>query len=196
MSYIAASDVLTWGEFDGSASDVVILSTLIPQVQTVIENYTRRVFEGDSDSVATHYFTVNRDTEGSVLLLDEDLCNIVSVTIGTTSITAYVPEPRNTTPYSALRLKDNAPQTWGHESATDGAYDDAIQVSGNWCYSLTPPGDIKLAAIRLTMWAYQLRTAPPDNDRAIVTGSALIFPSKWPKDVIDMLAPYKKPVVI
>ena len=198
MSYVAASDVVAYGEFDDAASDVPLLGTLIPLVQAAIDGYTGRTFESDSDDVASHYFTVDEDTLDLTLYLDDDLAAISSVYSGSVNMAGqYVTVPRNKTPYYALKLKDVASHDWSDGTDSDGSYDGAIIVTGNWAYSTTAPNDIKLVALKLTYLAYKQRVGLEQTTQPVMTPSgAMILPARWPADVLQMLEPYRKRFVV
>jgi len=198
MSYVAASDIIQFGEFDDNASDVPLIGTLIPLVEAAIDSYTGRTFESGSDDVASRYFTVDVDTEDLTLYLDDDLAAISSVYSGSVDMAnQYVTVPRNSTPYYALKLRDVATHNWGDGTDSDGSYDGAIIVTGNWAYSTTPPGDIVLAALKLTYLAYKQRVGLEQTTQPVITPSgAMILPARWPADVLQMLEPYRRRFVV
>jgi hypothetical protein len=197
MAYIASSDVKAWsGVPDTDTADDAELALLIARAQKYIDEYTGRVFESTSDNEQTRYFTAAIDVEGATLWLDKDLNSLGSngIIAGTDTLasTDYVTEPRSDKPYYALTLTDNTPEEWGN-SNSDGDYENAIQISGQWAYSSAAPADIQYAALRLTKWYYkQGRLTDETADRPIVLESgATVLPSQIPADVKEILDRYR-----
>lgn len=197
MAYVASSDVKQYGGVPSSDSvDDVEITLLIGRAQKYIENYTGRVFESDSDSESTRYFTAIDDVEGRVLYLDQDLLAVATITAGQSSDTIvasdYVTEPRNDTPYFALRLKDNSDKCWD-EDTSDGDYENAIVVNGQWAYSASPPADIKHATIRLVRWYYEQGRVNPQDERPVVLESGVtVLPAAIPSDIKEILNYYRR----
>lgn len=113
-------------------ADDAVLEQLLKQASSHIETQTGRRF---MPSVETRYYDVPSvdSDDPRVLKLDGDLLEVLTLTNGDgTAIpsTEYTLRPRNTTPYSAIRLIDNSTYYW----ASDGAGDthDVIAVYGIW----------------------------------------------------------------
>ena len=189
MAYTTAAAVKTYGEISGPGHDTR-LELLVPQAQAAIDRYCNRTFEASADS--TRYFDAVRDVSDDfrTLYLDEDLCSITSVTNGdSTSVTgaSYVTEPRNRTPYYALRLKDSATVSWTYDTTPENA----ISITGKWAFSATAPNDIVLACNRLVLYLFRNREG--EGDRTIMnTSGMLVLPAQMPADVRDLLRPYRK----
>ncbi|MCC6612507.1 MAG: phage head-tail connector protein [Anaerolineae bacterium] len=170
-----------------------LLTDLIERATQIIDTATGRTFAADSDS--TRKFDALRDVggEGRVLFLDEDLCQLTSVVNGdsaSVSLASLVTEPRNRAPWYALRLKLNSDLAWTYGDDPH----DAIQVTGRWAFSTTPPADIAHACIRLAASLYRQKdtqTEIGDLARATLDG-VLLLPPRLPRDVMDLLAPYRR----
>lgn len=178
-SYLAANET----------TDDALLTTLIGNAQAIINKVTGRDFEVTVDS--TRYFDAVTDVRGGILYFDTDICAITSISNAGSSVASnqYVTMPRNATPYYAIRLKDDATQTW---QSTSAASEDAISVTGKWGYSTTAPADIAQACMRLTAYLYRQRENANDLDRALVVGNATVLPARLPQDIMEMLIPYRR----
>ena len=80
MAYISSSDVKAWGGVpDSDTVDDAELTLIIARAQKYVDEYTGRVFEVDSDSEATRYYTASIDVARNTLWLDKDLNTVASV---------------------------------------------------------------------------------------------------------------------
>jgi hypothetical protein len=132
--------------------------------------------------------------DGDTIYLDEDLAAITTVTNGDgTTLTAaqYATEPRNRTPYYAIKIRSSASVAWEYSSTTDD-HENAIAITGKWAYSVTAPADIVQACVRLAGYLYRQKDNAAELDRPIVAGNATILPSRLPADLDLMLRPYVK----
>ena len=108
MAYTTFSEVQTYLDLS-TTGDATLINELIDSAKSAIDVYTGRTFE-HTTIAATRYFTVDVDTDGPDLFLDDDLCKIASVKTdcdGTTvslGTTEYITHPRNETPYYKLTL--------------------------------------------------------------------------------------------
>lgn len=176
-----------------TAEDDALLTSLITRAQQMIDTAAQRTFEAAAD--ATRRFDAVRDvtSDGQMLFLDDDLCQITTVVNGdgaTVSASAYTTEPRRQTPYYALRLKPSAGLAWTYTTDPQNA----IQITGRWAYSLSAPADIAHACVRLAAYLYRQKdtqAALGDLPRAAPEG-VLLMPARLPHDVAHMLAPYRR----
>lgn len=190
MAYATAALLKTYLDISGSGDDT-LLGTLIDRAQAIIDAYCNRTFEASAN--ADRSFDTERDVEGSVLYLDEDLASINSITNGDgVALTAadYTTEPRNETPYYAIRLKSSSSVFWTYDDNND--HEDAITVSGKWAYSTSAPNDIVHACIRLAGYLYRQQDNSSDLDRPVYVGNATVLPAQLPNDIKMILAPYRK----
>jgi len=192
MAYITLSDAkLYLGIATTSTADDALFTQLISRATDMINRWCGQTFEAAQDS--SRSFDAVADVDGAMLYLDRPLCAITSITNGDgTTITAaqYVTEPRNDTPYWAIRLLTTANVTW--ESQVDGDEENAITVVGKWAYSIMAPPTISQACARLVAFMYRQRDNTSDLDRAIVTGNATILPAQIPSDIAQMLQQYRR----
>lgn len=186
MAYVTAALVRAYLGTTSSGDDTLI-TALGARAQAAIDTYCHRTFEADTNT--TRYFdAVGPHIAGPVLYLDRDLCAVNTVTNGDgTAVTAYVTEPRNDTPYYALRLKSTAGVTWTY--STD--WERAIAISGKWAYSTSAPADIVQAATRLAAFYYRQKDAALQDVTAIEAG-VVVRPVAIPADVLALLGPYKR----
>lgn len=191
MAYTNLTDVKAYANVDGAGDDAVI-GDLIVQAQAIIDRACRgRTFEAAADT--TRKFDAVRDVDGEMLYLDADLCQITSITNGdgvVVTSTQYTTEPRNRTPWYAIRLLASSGVAWTYEDDPENA----IEITGRWAWSVAVPADIEFAAVRLTAYLYRQRdTSGGDNDRPMLSASgAVLLPSQLPKDVRDLLRPYMR----
>jgi hypothetical protein len=186
MAYATLSDVRAYlGLQTTETKDDTLLQALLERAQKMIEERTHRVFEAAADS--TRYFDAVGDVEGQTLYLDEDLCAITSITNGdgvAVSSSEYVTDPRNETPWYAIRLKVSSSKVWTYQTDPEKA----ISIVGKWAYSTSAPKDVVQATIRLAAWLYRQRGSSSDIDRPMVTGEGVtILPSALPKDIQDVI---------
>jgi len=176
MAYTTTVAVKTYLGITGSGDDTLI-DGLVTYAQQIIDSYTHRMFEAGSDSTRW-------------LHLDEDLAAITTVTNGDSTVVAstkYVTEPRNETPYYALKLKLDSDLVWTYSDANE----DAISIVGKWAYSEAAPDDIVHVAIRLTAWLYQQKDAPFERTATPSLGIVTV-PADLPRDIKMLLEPYRK----
>lgn len=194
MAYATLVELKTYADFQDSDDDD-LLTDLIESAQAIIDLFTGRTFETDSDD-ATRTFDAVEDVDGRTLFLDEDLAALTSITNGDGTSYAdsdgvFVTEPRNSTPYWGITLKASAGLYWQNDS--DGDPEDAISMTGKWAYSTTAPADIKQACIRLASWLYKMRESDETADRPLLTGDGVtIMPARLPGDAVDILKRYRR----
>lgn len=188
MSYITLTELRAYIGANKPTDDA-LLTNAISEAQASIDTYCKRTFECAADT--PRYFDYIEDTDGQILYLDYDLCQITSVTNGdatTIASTDYTTNPRNSTPWCEIKLKLNSDIAWTYDDTPE----DAIAIVGRWAFSITPPNDIKHACLRLAAWYYRQRdTSNTAAEAPILTNSgAVIMPSKLPTDVTDILSKY------
>lgn len=200
VSYLTAADLKAHLGIVSSTDDAE-LSRLIGDAQKYIETQTLKVFEASADT--TRYFDVDRhvleDEDGRRVRLwldGYDLCQITSVTNGdgtTVASSQYVTEPRNETPYQALRLKQNASVAWTYSDTPE----DAIAIVGRWAYSTSAPADVVMATRDLAVWLYRRRGqegASLDAPQVSPSGM-MLFPAKVPDTVKMVIEKYQRKVL-
>jgi hypothetical protein len=177
-----------------TTSDDALLTALIARACSAIDHYCHRVFEAPT-TASTHYFDAIRDISDDrrTLYLDEDLCSITTITNNNATSTAvatthYTTEPRNVTPYYAIRLNWRADSLWTWSEAPE----DAITVYGRWGYATTVPDDIKHATIRLTNYLYSQKDASVFDVTVYPDSGVMTVPQGMPRDVQVILDPYRK----
>lgn len=143
-----------------------------------------RRFEVITDT--TRHFDAVRDVDQGLrrLWLDDDLCQITSITNGDgVLITAdqYVTNPRNEAPYYAITLKLNSDAVWTYDDTPE----DAIALVGRWGYSTAAPADMAQAVLELAAYEYRRRSSSSSTDQQVVTASgSVIVPSSVPKNIM------------
>ena len=190
MAYCGVDELKEYLGVTGATDDAMLL-TLLAAAQRTIDSYCARTFEATADTVRT--FDSQRDVDGYTLTVDADLCAITSIVSGdgtTISNSHYATEPRNETPYYAIRLKASAGKVW--TSTVAGDSENAITVTGKWAYSTSAPSDIAHVCKRLAAYIYRQKDNAGDLDRAVIAGNSTILPAQIPSDIRLMLTPYKR----
>jgi hypothetical protein len=93
-----------------------------------INDDSRRNFEATADTVK--YFNPLEDVRGRELCLYTDLSYITSITVDGAALpsTEYITDPRNSTPWEAIKLRTNSAYQWTYSTAPE----DAIVITGRW----------------------------------------------------------------
>jgi hypothetical protein len=117
------------------STDDTLLSVLVNAAHQRINDDTRRNFEATADTL--HYLDAREFVHGPMLELDSDLSYISSVTIDGAALptTEYVTDPRNSTPWEALRMRSNSSYAWSYSTDPE----DAIAVTGRWAVMHSKP---------------------------------------------------------
>lgn len=193
--WVTNTELKTYLGISGSGDDS-LLTTLIAQAQAFLEQETGRKFEASANTTRTFDAVrdVAEDEDGTarLLILDQDLCSINSVTNGdgvVVSSSDYTTEPRNDTPYWAIRLKSNSTVGWTYNDAPENA----ISISGKWAYSATCPDDVKRAALDLAAYYYRRRGVEGTAlDTPTVSPSGVtMFPGGLPGSVKAVISKYQ-----
>lgn len=156
MAYATTADVKTYLGISATTDDA-LLTALIAEAQEMIDRAAGQTFEASTNT--TRYFDAIKDVDGLTLVLDKPLASINSVTNGDgVAVTSgqYVTEPRNDTPYWAIRLKNSAGVSWTYGDDPENA----IQVSGKWAYSTSAPQAVARLCISAAAALYRLRENP------------------------------------
>lgn len=191
MAYATLTELKQYLGISASGDDG-LLGDMLTRAQAIIEAGTGRVFEAAADT--TRYFDPLINVDNSALYLDEDLAAISAITNGDaaqTTITSsqYVTEPRNQTPYYAVRLLDSANLSWEYSEDPQNA----ISISGKWAYSETAPADIVQATVRLAAFLYRQKESNADVDRTMqLPDGSMVLPSSLPRDVLAIIYRYKR----
>lgn len=190
MAYATVADVKSYLGNTTSGDDT-LLSDLIPRAQAAIDTYCHRSFEAAADT--TRAFDADRDTDGPLLYFDEDLASITTITNGdgsTIATSSYTTEPRNRTPYCAIKLLVSSGVVWEYDSNNDP--ENAISVTGKWAWSVSAPDDIAHACIRLTGYFYRQRDSQVFDTTATPELGVITIPQGFPKDVRLLIEPYRR----
>ena len=186
MAYATLTSIKRYLGISESTDDT-LLTVTAEAATSMIDRLTNRTFTATADSTRYH----NADyVVGGILYLDGDLCAITSVTNGdgvAVASTEYKSMPRNYTPYFALALDDDSDVSWDTDSGE-------IAIVGKWAWSLTPPADIEFACVRLTSYLYRQKDNMGELDRAMIAGNTTLLPAELPKDIMLILAPYRRKV--
>ncbi len=182
MGYTTLEALKSFGGFEDDSEDV-ILDVLIQSATEIINDQTGRVFEIEEET--ERYFTRHRGIpsrfEGNKLHLDMDLAAAASHITDTPTV-VYLPE--NDPPYHAIVIVDGA---WHPEE---------VIINGFWGYSKTPPSAIEIACLRLSKWLYDMRDTTTGAAVVITPEGKVLLPQGLPSDVVTILKPYMKLVVV
>ncbi len=192
MAYPVTEDIRAYTGVEKSGDDALI-DSFITEAVAFVEAYVGVGFDGTSTS--TRKFDAISDVKGRELSFDKPAVSLTTVTnnadassptvIGTS---AYVTMPRNETPYWGIKLLASGNNEW---QFTDDP-EEGITVLGNFRWSVTPPSDVAWAVKRLAVFLYRQKDTSSDLDRPLITGDGVtIMPSRFPKDVIEILNHYR-----
>lgn len=190
MSYATTAQVKSYLGLTGTSDDTLI-GDKINAATSNIETYTDRKFQVQSNS--TRYFDSCEDVDGLTLFLDHDICHINSITNGDgTAVTSaqYATNPRNGTPYYAIKLKSSYSLSW--EDDDNGDNEDAIQVSGKWGYSEAPPKDIVEACVQWAALLYKNKDSQVFDVTATPELGQLTIPKGMPASTRIALRRYQR----
>ena len=181
-----------------SAADDTLIGTLIVRAQAMIDSFCHRTFEASGDT--TKYFDMRADTgeDRRRLYFSEGLelaQSPTTVTNGDTTVmtlnTDFVVLPANDAPFYGLELLWGGVMNWVQTSS--GSSQRAISVLGRWAYSVSAPGDIVAATIRLVAFLYRQRETSADFDRPVsVADGVVLLPGRLPADLAAILLPYQR----
>ena len=169
--------------------DNTIIQHCLDAAQAQIDRYTHRTFE--ASTTAARYFDAIEDVDGRTLYLDDDLAAIASVTNGdgaALTSTSYVTRPVNETPYREIRIRSGSDNAWTYNTEPESA----ITVVGYWAYSTAAPDDIVHATVRLANYMYAQKDAGTFDVTVYPDAGAIAVPQGLPRDVQEILAPYRK----
>lgn len=185
--YITAKQVKDYLDIESTASDA-LLNLIIAAAQDWINTETGRVFEIPADT--TRYFDALVD--GRTLLFDEDLAATpTTVTNGDGTVlasTQYVLEPRNIWPKYGISLRSDSSLSWTYSTYWEGA----ISIVGRWGWSVTPPGKIVQAMLRLVSWRYKQKDSQIMDVTATPELGQITIPQGVPKDVYRDIAQFMR----
>ena len=190
MPYAYVADVKLYrGIAPTETDDDTLIQELVDAAQSQIDSYCGRTFDAGTPSTRYYDAVEDVDQNGTRLWLGTDCCAVVTITNGTgTAVTKYVTEPRNTTPFYAIRLKDSAGELFGYETDPQ----DAITVLGRWAYSVTVPPAIHQAAVRLAAYMYAQKDAQVFETTLFPDAGVMTVPQGLPRDVEQLLKPFRK----
>lgn len=186
MALITLNDLRAHIKIAGTADDT-LLQFYINSAQDAIETHTRRTFDAGTATSTRYYDDDPYTFNGSRLYLDGDLLSVstlVNGNGGTISASDYTLLPRNEPPYSIIELKSNEHWNWN----TDGE----VAVTGVWGYSGTPPYAIQEACRELATYYYRVRSSSVFEQVGPPDGPTMPVPRGLPKNVADLLAPYRR----
>lgn len=176
MAYATLTEIKADRNITGVTEDV-ILQDKLDAATARIDEYTNREFAVSANS--DRYFDSCSDVDGLTLFLDKDIHTITSITNGdgtAVASTDYVTQPRNATPYYAIKLKSSKSLWW--EDDTNGDSEDAITVNGKWGYSEAANALVKSVCLELAGYYYVRRqsqeydiTATPELGQMTAPGT-------------------------
>ena len=193
MALVTTTAVKTYLGISSSGDDALI-GTLVSAAESIIEEFTHRIFDATSSTKKFDALTDVRDSNlyfSSGLELASAPSNVTNGDGSTlTADTDFVYLPRNSFPAYGLSLLPSSSSYW--QSSTNGDAANAISITGAWGYSASgsTPSGIVQAATRLSAFLYRQRDTNADTDRPLIVDGVTILPSSLPKDVERMLSPY------
>ena len=178
--YTTLAALKSFGGFDDEED--VKLNALIGSATQIIENYTDRKFEVDDETTQdfTRVASVRTRFAGQTLFFYEELAEEASAITDSPTV---IHLPEDGPPYYGITITDGS---WAYPTVT---------VTGYWGASKTPDSGIEIACLRLSKWLYDMSEG--GGSEAIFTPEGqVLLPSGLPQDVITILKPYKKVLVV
>lgn len=163
-------------------NDDALIGHLLDRATAWLDREANRTLYADSDTTRAH--DSHEDTEGMTLYLDGDLAAITTITNGDTvavSSPEYVTEPRNDTPFYAIKLLSSSGKAW--EAAANGDSENAITITGKWSFFATKPATLTHHCIRLASYAYSQKDASTFDVVAVPDAGVIQVPQGFPADV-------------
>jgi len=197
-SYPITADLKTWLRANSQqalpSGDDTILGNCITAAIGFCEGPegAGRRFEVTADSTRRFDAVADIDQGLRRLWLDDDLCQITSITNGdgvVISASQYVTNPRNETPWYAITLKLSSDYVWTYDDSPESS----IVIVGRWGYSLLAPPDIAQAVLELAAFEYRRRSTSSSSDQQVVTASgSVIVPSSVPKNIMTVFTHHRR----
>jgi hypothetical protein len=199
MALCSLSDVKTYLGISQSGDDALLQNCIDTARRAIISYCGGRIFDAgpvgeEEPAVETRYFNSGTvQISGRSLLIDyHELAAAPTAVLldGTIDLTPHVKVYGNP-PYSELILRGDCGYSWRGGGDVDA--EDAIEITGLWGYSLSPPTDVKQAAVIWAAHLYQLKDAAPDGTMsALGSGSDDLhsFVRNIPSNVVLLLRPY------
>lgn len=188
MAYLDAGTLRTYiGGIDTSQD--ALLTATIARAQSQIETETRRKFEAQTNITRVYPNFYDRIVGMNHLYLDDDLLSLTTLVNGNGSTIAssgYFLLPLNQTPSQSIRLKTNPSPVWIWNT------DQTIQVTGTWGFSTTAPADIVQATLRLATKMWRERDSQIFDITFEPGMGQLTIPAGMPKEVQQLIAPYRR----
>jgi hypothetical protein len=182
MEYTSLQALKNFGGFEGEEEDDLLLA-LIQSATGIIETRTGRIFkvEAEADQIFSRYAGVSNRFDGNMLYFYKELADEASAITDSPTV---VHLPENGPPYYGIRKVEGS---WAYP---------AVTVTGYWGYSKTPPPDIEMACLRLAKWLYDMKDTHAGNSAIITPEGKVLLPQGLPSDVMALLKPYVKVVVV
>lgn len=173
--------------------DDEMITDLITQASRYIDSETNHTFYARTE---THYYSVPRNYSRRLVINDDDLLTVASVTNGNGDIIPvenYNLEPYNKTPKVAIVLK------WSQSSSpfwmpdNRGNMEAVIQVAGTWGYATTAPADIEMACREIVINCYQNRFGQQNMAVAQITAAGVVLtPQDIPQMALRIISKYTR----
>lgn len=186
MAYVTLDDVKGFLGVSGTGDDTLILA-LIDAAQEMVDQFCDRCFEASVDEVRV-FDCVYPTVIGRDLFLDADLCAVTEVVNGDGSVVMadeYVTQPV-TPPFFALRLLDASQKVWTYAASPDGA----LQVTGRWAATITPPPVVVHATRELVAWLYRSYDRQGGGEQGTAPAAPMAAP--LPAVVTTLLEPWRR----
>jgi hypothetical protein len=192
MTYCKAIDVVKHLGID-SLTDTPLIESLVVSATAFIDGYCHRAFAAAADT--TRYIDARgRHIRGLSLFLDNvgELAQITQIVNGDgleLASTDYVTTPRTLPPFWSIRIKGRSGKQWTFTDDWEGA----IEITGRWAYSITPPDAIREACVQYAAFLYRQKDQPLTDVTAIEAG-VVMRPVGLPVHIKMMLAPFVRPM--
>lgn len=180
--------------------DDALLQAAITRATEEIDKRTYRTFEWlDSAGVqtpTTRTFDADCDVDGAILTLGADLAAAPTEIVNGDGTTLDPTDTRMFSrmgpPYYAIEMLPRSEKAWDYDDYPE----DAISVTGLWCYDTTVPEPITEACLLIAEYEYRRRENGAELDRAVFVGDAVLGAVSVPERAMGILRLYVREEIL
>jgi hypothetical protein len=173
MSYATLAEFKSYLQIATAiTTDDVLLQDFLDEASAILRDFVG--FPLDAATNTTRYFDAVADVrDGRLLTFDGyyavSISSVVNGDGETISASDYVTEPRNGVPFYGIRLKLESDQIF----TFDDSPENAIAVTGKWCYSENADGSAddltRGATLQLAAYLYRAKDNVADLNKVVQT---------------------------
>lgn len=189
MAYCTLDDVKTYLGITETTDDALI-ETCITAAKAAIDNYCSTAFDVDTDTTRC-YNNQSHLIEGRGLHLDRYTLATAPTMVKLNGVDVTSSVKTYEVPIYRLVLSGASGLSW-RDCSSDYDPEDAIEITGKWGYSVTPPQPIVQACIIWASHLYQIKDAAPDGTLSLSTVEQQQRVVAIPHNAQALLEPYRR----